>query len=92
MSIVARFHPTGMTAEQYDRVSDQVRQSGNWPPDGLRLHVCFGTDGDLSVSEIWDSREQMQAFGETLMPVLQQGGVQMSADPEIFEIHNMETH
>ena len=38
------------------------------PPDGREFHVCFGTDGGLRVSEIWDSVEQLQAYGEILMP------------------------
>ena len=39
-------------------------------PEGLQLHVCFGEDGDLRVSEVWDSREQFEAFGEQPLPVL----------------------
>jgi hypothetical protein len=90
MSIVVRFKPSGMTAEQYDRVSDEIKNSEHWPPDGLDYHVCFGSDGNLVVSEIWESREQLEAFGEKLMPVLEKGGVQMANEPEIFEVHNIE--
>jgi hypothetical protein len=42
------------------------------------------------VSEIWDSQEQFQAFGEKLMPVLNEAGIEFSGDPEIFEVHNIE--
>ncbi len=28
------------------------------------------TDDNLRVSEVWDSQEQLNAFGERLMPVL----------------------
>jgi hypothetical protein len=90
MSIVVRFHPTSLTAETYDKVSSQVQESGDWPPDGMDYHVCFGTDGDLMVSEIWDSREQLDAFGERLMPILSQAGIEMSAEPDVFEVHNIE--
>jgi len=53
------------------------------------LHVCFGPEGNLRVSEIWDSREQLQAYGEKLMPLLTDVGIQLSGDPEIFEAHNI---
>ena len=42
MSIVVRFNPTSLTAETYDKVSDQLRESGDWRPEGLDYHVCFG--------------------------------------------------
>jgi hypothetical protein len=89
MSILVRFTPAGLTKETYDQVSEKLEDS-EWPPDGLQLHVAFGDDGDLKVSEIWESREQMEAFGERLMPVLEEAGVQMSAEPEAFEVHYIE--
>ena len=42
-----------------------------------------------SVSEIWDSREQMQAFGERMMPILADVGIEFSGQPEIFEVHKI---
>ena len=64
MSIVVRFAPASMTAEQYDETRRRLEESGDFPPEGMDYHVCFGTDGKLRVSEIWDSREQLAAFGE----------------------------
>ena len=90
MSIVVRFSPTSLSAETYDRVLSQVKDSGPWPPDGLDYHVCFGSDGDLKVSEIWDSKEQFEAFGERLMPILSEGGIEMTGEPDVFEVHNIE--
>jgi len=90
MSIVVRFNPQSLTKETYDKVSAQIQDTEHWPPDGLDYHVCFGSDGDLKVSEIWDSREQFEAFGEHLGPVLQEAGIQMSAEPDVFEAHNIE--
>jgi len=52
--------------------------------------VCFGSEGSLRVSEIWDSREQFEAFGEKLMPVLADAGVEFSGEPEIYEVHALE--
>jgi hypothetical protein len=92
MAIVVRFHPQSLTKQNYDTVSAQLKDSDLWPPDGLRLHVCFGEDGDLKVSEIWDSDEQLQAFGDKLMPVLTENGIQLGGEPESYSVHNLETY
>ena len=66
-----------------------LREAGVWPPDGMDYHVCFGQDGDLRVSEIWDSQEKLEAFGQRLMPILSEVGIQ-PGDPEIHEVQNVE--
>ena len=91
MSIVVRYHPANLTAAQYDESTRKLEEAGvQWPADGLDYHVCFGSDGDLKVSEIWDSRERMEAFGEQLMPVLADLGIEFSGEPEVFEVHNID--
>jgi hypothetical protein len=87
MSVLIRFSPASLTAEQYGESLRRL-QEGEWPPDGLDFHVCFGTDPNLKVSEIWDSREQLQAFGERLMPILSDIGI-VPGEPEVVEIHNI---
>ncbi len=89
MSILVRHHPKNLTAEQYDNVVRQEEATATYPPDGRQYHVCFGTDGDLYVSEVWNSLEQLQAYGEILMPMLADAGVELSAEPEIVEVHNI---
>jgi hypothetical protein len=89
MSIVARFNPTNLTNERYDESIRRLKEAGDFPPDGMELHVMFGPEGDLRVSEIWDSREAMDAFGERLMPMLADIGIQFSGPPEVFEVHNI---
>jgi hypothetical protein len=89
MSIVVRFNPTNVTREKYDESLRRIKEAGEWPPDGMDYHVLFGSEGDLRVSEIWDSREQLQAFGERLMPILADIGIEFSGEPDIFEVHNV---
>jgi hypothetical protein len=88
MSLVVRFHPNSMTTAMYEEAVRRVEEAGAFPPDGMDYHVCFGPEGDLRVSEIWDSQEQFEAFGERLMPILADVGIQFSGGPEILEIHN----
>ena len=88
MSMLVRFNPPSLTAQQYDETIQKLEDQGDFPPDGLDLHVCFGTDGSLKVSEVWDSREQFDAFGERLRPVLEDAGID-SGEPEQIEVHNI---
>ena len=90
MSIVVRFTPTDLTTEKYDESTRRLEEAGvEFPPDGLDYHVCFGSEGNLRVSEIWDSREQFEAFGKQLMPILAGTGIEFSGEPEILEVHNI---
>ena len=58
-------------------------------PRWARLPILFGSEGNLRVSEVWDSREQLEAFGERLMPILAEIGIEFAGDPEIFQVHNI---
>jgi hypothetical protein len=89
MSILVRFEPESATStEQYDETVRRLEEGGDFPPDGLDYHVCFLVDGNLRVSEIWDSREQFEAFGEKLMPLLADVGIE-PGEPTQLEIHNI---
>jgi hypothetical protein len=88
MSILVRFSPANLTKQQYEEVNRRLEEKGEAAPDGQELHVCFGEEGNLRVSEVWESEEKMQAFGERLMPVLEEVGVQLAAEPEILPVVN----
>lgn len=88
MSIVVRFAPSSVSTEQYDGVVAKLEEQGDFPPDGLDYHVCFGDKADIRVSEIWDTREQFEKFGERLMPMLSEAGID-PGEPDVFEIHNI---
>jgi hypothetical protein len=90
MSILVRFTGApGLTPEQYDETMPRIAASGEFPPDGLDYHVAFIADGSFRVSEIWDSREQFEAFGPRLMPILAESGIELAGPPEIIEVHNI---
>ena len=89
MSILVRFAPEAQTTtEQYDEVVRRLEEGGDFPPDGMDLHVAFTVDGNLRVSEVWDSQEQFNAFGERLMPILADAGIE-SGEPELLQVHNV---
>lgn len=91
-SILVRFTAgPDVTTDQYEELIRRLEGAGDWKPDGLELHVAFGSDGNFRVSEIWDSQEQFDAFGKRLMPVLEEVGIKLMGDPEILEVHNVVT-
>jgi hypothetical protein len=89
--VLARFTAVpDVTTEKYDETLKRLKSSGSqWPPDGLAYHVAFNSGGSFRVSEVWDSREQFDAFGERLMPILRDVGIELTGKPEMLEIHNV---
>lgn len=88
MTILVRYFPANLSTEQYDEVLRRLGEAGIFPDAAMDLHISYGEEGSLRVSEIWDSPQDMQAFGEKLMPILADVGVQMAAEPEVIEIRN----
>jgi len=88
MTILVRYFPANLTTEQYDEVLRRLDEAGIFPNAAMDLHISYGEEGSLRVSEIWDSPQDMQAFGEKLMPILADAGVEMAAEPEVIEIRN----
>jgi hypothetical protein len=88
MAVVLRFAPEGMTAELYDECIERLEKAGAGSPEGRLYHVCFGDKSNIRVSDIWESVEAFERFGQTLRPILQELGVN-AGEPEILEVHNV---
>jgi hypothetical protein len=86
--LVIRFAPASLTAEQYDEVVRRLTEAGVFPADGLDYELCFGSDPNLKVSQVWDSREQLDAVAERLRPILADVGIN-PGEPEVLEVHNI---
>ena len=60
------------------------------PADGFDYHVAFLSDGQLLVSEVWDSPEQLEAFGRArTCRSLGDVALERSGRPEILPVHNI---
>ncbi len=87
MAIVVRHTPVGLTTGRYDEAIRRLAAAGLGHPPGRLFHVCFGEPGNLMVSDVWESRETFDKFSETLMPILEDVGI----DPggiAFLEAHN----
>lgn len=87
MAIIALFTPPGLTTEQYDESIRRLEAADAGAPAGRLHHACYGESTALRVAEIWDSPESFQQFGENLMPILQEVGIN-PGQPEIFPVHH----
>jgi hypothetical protein len=88
MAVVLRAITPGFTAAKYDELVQKLEAAGAGSPAGRLFHVCFGDTDNLRVSDIWESPEAFEKFGETLRPLMQELGI---GPPEIefFEVHNI---
>jgi hypothetical protein len=91
MSIVVRFPAASITTEQYAEIRGELERAGVWPADGCLVHVAFGGENDIHVSEVWESREQFEAFGARLGPIFETAGVELDGQPEVFDALTVET-
>ena len=89
MALAFYFSPTPvMTAHQYDECIKRLHKAGAAHPPGRVYHACFGTNESVMVFDVWTSQAAFDKFGQTLMPILQQLGVD-PGQPRVMEIHNV---
>jgi hypothetical protein len=87
MAIGVYFSPASMTAQQYDEIIRRLEQAGAGAPRGRTYHSCFGSGDKLMVFDVWESQADFDAFGGTLMPILQELGVD-PGQPDVMPVHN----
>lgn len=88
MSIGVYFHPSSMNAQLYDEATRRLNAAGVGAPQGRLYHVCFGSGDGLQVFDIWDSQENFDHFGQVLMPILGEIGLD-PGQPSIEHVHNI---
>jgi hypothetical protein len=88
MAVAAYFHPESLSSKQYDEVISRLEAAGAGSPKGRTHHSSFGDDGHMMVYEVWESQEDMDAFGATLMPILAEVGIN-PGQAQIMPLHNL---
>jgi hypothetical protein len=88
MAIGLYFAPQSFSADQYDEAIRRLQVAGAGAPPGRSYHCAFSGGRGLHVFDVWDSRESFEKFGETLMPILAELGVD-PGEPQPAEIHNV---
>jgi hypothetical protein len=88
MAIAVVFTPVSMTTAQYDEIITRLEQAGAGTPAGRLYHISSGSADQVQVMDVWESSEAFEQFGQTLMPILQQLGVD-PGQPAISPVHSI---
>ena len=73
-----------MTREQHTK-GRRLCQAGA-PESPMKLHSCFGEDGQLQVFDVWESQEAFDEFLTYLGPVMKELGIALEQPPTVMPI------
>lgn len=76
---------TNATLAQYEEIWVRLDAAGLHDPKGRLFHVSWGEDGAIQVLDVWESIADFEAFGQTLVPIATELGVQVT--PAVHEAH-----
>ena len=74
-----------MTSEQHSNGRDRLREAGALE-GAMKLHSCFGEEGQLQVFDVWESQEAFDKFPTYLGPVMAELGIELAQPPAIMPI------
>jgi hypothetical protein len=81
------FTPSGFTPAIYDETLSKLEAAGAGSPPGRIYHVALESGGLIQVFDVWESQESFEAFGATLVPIMQGAGID-PGEPMVATVHN----
>ncbi len=63
----------------------QLQARDDWPVEGLLVHAAGQSESGFRVVDVWESEDACRRFGERLMPILQEIGIE--DQPEMYAAH-----
>jgi len=93
MAVAVILEFNGTTLEQYDEINRLMGLTPGGPgPAGSISHWATMTDKGLRVTDVWESREQFDAFAkEKIMPLSVKAGFAGPPEMTFHEVHNYYT-
>lgn len=88
MALGIYFVHEGFTPEKYDSAIKKLEAAGAGKPKGRTFHCALESNGEIQVFDIWESQEDFDAFGPTLVPILAELGVTLT-EPMVATTHNV---
>jgi hypothetical protein len=92
VAIVAVFQSPTLTQAKYEesvrRITGgrpRMEKPSDWGVDGLLVHVAGQSPNGFRVVDVWQSEQAFRQFGEKLLPILKEVGVE--GQPEIYQTH-----
>ena len=96
MPVILVHQGSGLTQETYDEAvrrlaggKSRMESAADWPVEGILVHAAGEAPGGFRLVDVWESEEAAQRFGERLMPILREVGIE--AEPEMYEAHGFVT-
>jgi len=86
MAILAKFEVRNMPADKYNEALRRLEAAGAGAPPGRLHHISYGQQDSLQAIDVYDSPQSMESFAQTLLPILQEMGIE--ARPDVQESHN----
>jgi hypothetical protein len=88
MAIGIYFAESKFPADKYEEALSRLEAAGAGAPEGRSYHVALETNGEINVFDIWESQAAFDAFGATLMPIMDELGVD-PGKPLVADVHNV---
>ena len=93
MPIIAVFQSPSLTQATYEQVcrkltngrKTRMESPSDWPVPGILSHAAGQSAQGFRVVDVWESEAAFAAFGEKLMPILQEVGV--TGGPDVYPAH-----
>jgi hypothetical protein len=92
MPVVLVFQSPSLTQEKYEETvvkvsggKSRMESPADWPVEGLLAHIPGQSATGFRVVDVWESEDAARRFGEKLMPIMQELGVE--GEPEIYPAH-----
>jgi len=88
---IAKFIKTELNKAEYDQILGKLGIKDIPPPGGDFHLAAVGDDGKVKIVEVWDSREQAEAWGETVTAAREAAGIGADRAPstEYLDVHNV---
>ncbi len=88
MAIGIYFVHEGFTPEKYNAALKKLEEAGAGSPKGRRIHYALESEGAIHVFDVWESHEEFEEFGKTLVPILASMGVELK-EPMVANVFNV---
>jgi len=88
---IARIVKTQITPDEYEQMRERLGVDDAAPPPGGHFHVAaIGEDGKIRIVEVWDSREEAEAWAEKVATARNEAGFGASPPTiEYLDVHRV---
>jgi hypothetical protein len=88
---IAKFIKTELDKDEYDQILAGLGIEDTPPAGGVYHLAAVGDDGKVKIVELWDSREQAEAWGEKVTAAREAAsfGADRAPSTEYLEVHKV---